>query len=418
VSRGFAALAAAAVLAGLTGCGGDDPASDDSTSDGPATTTSAPVGSSSAAPPKGQGALGDVRVRAADLDLDLDSPVDVAFRPGSTSLLVAERGGTVREAVARGDGFRLADEPVLDISERVGSTESERGLLGLAVAPDGDRLYLSYTEAGDGNSRIDEFTLSGRDGSLRADPDSARNLVGIDQPFANHNGGSLRFGPDGMLWAGFGDGGAADDPDGRAQDRSTRLGKILRLDPSRDDSVPADNPFVDGGGEPLIWATGLRNPWRLSFDPATGDLWIGDVGQNEWEEVDVLRAAEGAGRGANLGWDLFEGTARFGSPDPADGAASAGPFTAPVYVYSHDDGCSVTGGVVARDPRIPALDGAYLFGDFCTPGVRAIRVDGTKVVDRADLGPDVASVVSFGQGPDGRIYVVSLDGGITRLDPA
>jgi glucose/arabinose dehydrogenase len=417
VSRGWVALAAAAVLVGLAGCGNDDHASS-----GPGTTatttTASGSGASGTAPAGPRPALGNARVRAVDLDLDLDSPVDVAFRPGSTSLLVAERGGTVREAVADGDGFRLADEPVLDITERVGSTESERGLLGLAVSPAGDRLYLSYTEAGHGDSRIDEFTLSGRDGSLRADPDSARTLVGIVQPFPNHNGGSLRFGPDGMLWAGFGDGGAADDPDGRAQDRSTLLGKILRLDPSRDDAVPTDNPFVDGGGEPLIWATGLRNPWRISFDGPTGDLWIGDVGQNEWEEVDVLRAADGTGRGANLGWDLFEGTARFGSPDPADGAASAGPFTAPVHVYSHDDGCSITGGVVARDPRIPALDGAYLFGDFCTPGVRAIRVDGTTVVDRADLGLDLSSVVSFGQGPDGRVYVISLDGGITRLDPA
>ena len=412
-------LVALALALALAGCGSGQDAAPASTSSTTTSTTTAPAGASPT-PTAGTATtpLGDVRVRLVDLGLDVDAPIDLTSRAGSTSLLIAGRGGTVQEAVADGDGFRLADDPVLDITDLVGSTESERGLLGIAVSPDGDRLYVSYTEAGDGNSRIDEFPLAGGDGSLRADPDRRRNLLGIDQPFANHNGGSLAFGPDGMLYAGFGDGGAADDPDGRAQDRSTLLGKILRLDPAGPDLAPADNPFVDGGGEPEIWATGLRNPWRISFDPATGDLWIGDVGQDEVEEVDVLRAADGTGRGANLGWDLFEGTTEFDDADPADGDASAGPFTDPVFTYTHDDGCSVTGGYVYRGSAIPALQGAYLFGDYCASGVRAIRVEGSDTVDRADLDLDVASVASFGRGPDGELYVLSLDGGVSRIAPA
>ena len=187
--------------------------------------------------------------------------------------------------------------------------------------------------------------------------------------------------------------------------------------------LSADNPFAGGtadgaDAEPLIWTTGLRNPWRIDIDPATGDLWIGDVGQNEFEEVDRLAASDGGGRGANLGWDLFEGDERFRDPDPAPGAASAGPFVAPVLTYSHDDGCSITGGVVVRDPRLPALDGAFLYGDFCQPWVRAVRVADDGSVQTADLGLDVGSVVSFARGPDGEVYVVSLDGSIGRIDPA
>ena len=367
---------------------------------------------------RSSGPLAGVDVRLVDLDLDVNNPVDMTYRPDSTSLLIAERDGRVREAVPDAEGFALVDEPVLDITARVGNTDSEKGLLGLAVSPDGSTLYVSYTEAGRGDSRIDAYPLSGSDGSLRADPLGRRQLVAIAQPFANHNGGSLEFGPDGMLYAGFGDGGGADDPTGNGQNRDTLLGKVLRIDPKAPDGVPADNPFAGGGGQPLIWATGLRNPWRMDFDPATGDLWIADVGQVRYEEIDVLRAAEGTGRGANLGWDLFEGTSRFDKPDPAAGAASAGPFVVPVYVYGREGGCAVAGGVVYRGRALPGLDGAYLFGDFCRAGVRAIRVDGRRTVERADLGLDVASVVSFGRGPDGEVYVISLDDGIKRLAPA
>jgi glucose/arabinose dehydrogenase len=291
--------------------------------------------------------------------------------------------------VADGDGFTVADGAVIDLTEAVGSTDAEKGLLGVAVSPEGDQL----TTAG-------------------------------------------RVGPDGMLYAGFGDGGSADDPDGRAQDPTTLLGKVLRLDPegrndADGDGVPDDNPFVvprtDGRNppafeaEPEIWLTGVRNPWRMAFDPDTGDLWIADVGQNEEEEINRLspEGATPAGFAANLGWDLFEGTREFESPDPADGAASAGPFTTPVFTYSHEEGCSVTGGQVYRGTAIPGLDGAYLFSDFCNPAVRAIRQGADGAWAELDLDLDAAgAVAAFGRGPDGELYVISLDGSVSRIAPA
>lgn len=363
-------------------------------------------------------------VKLVDLGLGVEDPIDLTFAPGSKSLIIAERGGAVREAVLDGDGYRVRGEPVIDLTGRVGATDMERGLLGVAVAPDGEHLYVSYTEATNGDSRIDEYPLSGEDGSLSADPSGRRQVLAITQPFPNHNGGALRFGPDGMLYAGFGDGGAADDPKGNGQARNTLLGKILRIDPTRDDGVPPDNPFVDSpeGAEPLIWMTGLRNPWRIDFDSDNGDLWIGDVGQNEFEEIDWLPAADGTGKGANLGWDLFEGTNRFSSSDPAPGDASAGPFVDPVHTYSHDHGCSVTGGVVARDPDLPTLDGWYVFGDFCSAGVRAVHLTpsadgGAPTVRTSDLGLDIGSVVSFAHGPAGEVFVISLDDGVHRISP-
>jgi glucose/arabinose dehydrogenase len=319
---------------------------------------------------------------------------------------------------------------VIDLTERVGSTDAEKGLLGIAVSPEGDQLYASYTEASNGGSRIDAYALSGSDGSMQADPSTRRELVAIEQPYPNHKGGRLVVGPHGMLYAGFGDGGSADDPGGRAQDPSTLLGKVLRLDPegradADGDGVPDDNPFVAPDApfeaEPEILLTGVRNPWRMAFDPDTGDLWIADVGQNEEEEINRLspEGATPAGAGANLGWDLFEGTREFGSPDPADGAASAGPFTTPVFTYSHDEGCSVTGGQVYRGAGIPGLDGAYLFSDFCNPAVRAVRAGDDGTFGELDLGLEAAgAVAAFGRGPDGEIYVVSLDAGVSRIEPA
>ena len=421
--RALAVLTAVVALA--AGCSGDDTSGSTSTTkarDGSTSSTSTTAdGDGTARAP-----LDATPVRLVSLDLDANDPIDLAYRSDSTSLLVAERGGTVREAQRAGDGFRFTDEPVIDLTAAVGSTDMERGLLGIAVAPDGEHLYVSYTEASHGDSRIDEYGLSGEDGSLRADPDTRRQLVAIEQPFPNHNGGSLRFGPDGMLYAGFGDGGAADDPEGHGQARNTLLGKILRIDPSAPDGIPADNPFVGGDADlsdaqPLIWATGLRNPWRIDFDPANGDLWIGDVGQNRIEEIDRL-VADGdrpAGYGANLGWDLFEGTERFESPDPAPGPASEGPFVTPILTYSHDEGgCSVTGGVVVRDPRLAGLDGAFLYSDFCAGGVRAVRPSTGDSIDTADLGLEIGSVVSFARGHEGEVYVISMSDGVHRIDPA
>lgn len=403
------ALAVVAVTATvLSSCG-----SESATPTSAAPTTS-PTSNTSTIDPAAAADAPLPTVRLEDLGLEVDQPIDLTFRPGGTSLLVAERSGRVREVVVDGDTHRLAPEPVLDLSERVGSTDAERGLLGIAVSPDGSELYTSYTESSAGDSRVDAYPIGGDEGALRADVDGRRELVAIEQPFANHNGGSLAMGPDGMLYAGFGDGGAANDPGGRAQDLSEQLGKVLRLDPTgRDDAdgdgFPDDNP--DLGGAPGIWLSGVRNPWRISFDAETGDLWIGDVGEDAVEEIDLLDADDGGGRGANLGWDLFEGDRPFeltGDP-PAD-------LVEPVFTYTRDDGgCSVTGGVVYRGSAIPELDGSYLFGDFCDPRVRALRPAGEGGYEPVDLDVEVPGLVSFGTDASGEVYVLGLDGTIARI---
>lgn len=428
---GFAA-SALALLALLGACSSDDSGATSTTAKRRTTSTNetGAAGASSSTV-----ALSAAKVRLTDIDAHLDTPIDVTFRPGSSSLIVAERGGRIVELVRDGDGYRAAANPVIDLTARVGDTAVEKGLLGVAVSPDGKHLYASYTESTHGDSRIDEYVLSGADGALSADPASRRQILAIVQPFPNHNGGSLRFGTDKMLYAGFGDGGGAGDPNGNGQSPDTLLGKVLRLDPTgvddkNHDGIPDDNPFVSPPpsgrkpppftARPEIWLTGVRNPWRLDIDPSTGDLWIGDVGENKWEEIDHLTPTDGtpAGYGANLGWNLYEGTERFEGAKPAPGAASAGPFTMPVFTYSHDEGCSITGGVVVRDTRLKDLDGAYLYGDFCQPGIRAVRPTGGGKVDQADLGLDVKAVVSFARGPDGEVYVVSLDGRVARIDAA
>jgi glucose/arabinose dehydrogenase len=407
----FLALAVVAVTATvLSSCG-----SESATPNSAAPTTAASTTSTTSTIDPAAAADAPLpTVRLEDLGLEVDQPIDLTFRPGGTSLLLAERSGRVREVVVDGDTHRLVPDPVLDLSERVGSTDAERGLLGIAVSPDGSELYTSYTESSAGDSRVDAYPLGGDEGALRADPDARRELVAIEQPFANHNGGSLAMGPDGMLYAGFGDGGAANDPGGRAQDLSEQLGKVLRLDPSgRDDAdgdgFPDDNP--DLGGAPGIWLFGVRNPWRISFDARTGDLWIGDVGQDAVEEIDLLDADDGGGRGANLGWDLFEGDRPFElTGDPPDDLVE------PVFTYTRDDGgCSVTGGVVYRGAAIPELDGSYLFGDFCDPRVRALRPAGEGGYEPFDLGVEVPTLVSFGTDASGEVYVVGLDGTVARI---
>ena len=384
--------------------------------------------STTAAPPPSTAAVVESdtapRVELVRTGVELHQPIALEVVPGSSSVLIATKEGFVHEAIAVDGGLEVIDEPVLDLTDLVGEAEGEQGLLGLAVHPDGDRIYASYT-AGDegGDSRLDRFDLTGAPGSLRVPVDSRVNLLDVEQPYANHNGGHVTFGPDGMLYLGLGDGGSGGDPEGNAQDRSSLLGKILRLDPDAtgpDDVAAEGNPFrLDGDdateGRPEIWLTGVRNPWRFGFDRATGDLWIADVGQDRHEEIDLLRAEEGGGRGANLGWDLYEGDEPFDEADPAPGAASAGPFVQPVFTYSRDEGCSITGGVVYRGSAIPELDGAYLFADHCTPGLRAIRVGDT--VESLRLGDDLESAVSFSEDADGEVYAVSLWSGIYRLTP-
>jgi glucose/arabinose dehydrogenase len=305
---------------------------------------------------------------------------------------------------------------VLDLTGQV-TGGSEQGLLGIEFSPDGTLLYAHYTNV-DGDTRVDEYAMT--DGT--ADAASRRELLAVEQPQANHNGGQLAFGPDGLLYIGLGDGGGGGDtgdghaPGGNGQSLDTLLGKILRIDPrpSGGDpyTIPADNPFAGGGGRPEIWAYGLRNPWRFSFDRETDDLWIGDVGQNAWEEVDYSPAGAGAGAGANYGWARLEGAHPFSGDAPPDAVA-------PIFEYPNpDQGCSVTGGFVYRGARIPDLQGAYVFADYCQGDLRALRQeDGQLVVERS-LGVNAANVASFGQDRDGELYVLSQGNGLLRIDPA
>jgi len=324
---------------------------------------------------------------------------------------VTEQAGRVR---AVRDGA-LDPRPVLDLTGQV-STGGERGLLGLTFSADGKRLYVDYTGT-DGDTRVDEYPMR-PDGT--ADASRRRAVLGVTQPQSNHNGGDITFGPDGFLYIGLGDGGGGGDrgpghaPGGNGQSLDTLLGKILRIDPrpsvGRAYTIPPGNPFARGGGRPEIWAYGLRNPWRFSFDRAGGDLWIGDVGQNEWEEIDRLDAGEG---GVNLGWNVFEGTHRYRDGD-APGAVP------PVYEYSHEatGGCSVTGGYVYRGEAVAHLTGAYLFSDYCTGVVQALvrRTDGRALVH--DLGVRAPLLSSFGEDARGELYVISQPDGLFRIDPA
>lgn len=347
----------------------------------------------------------------------LDQPIALASRPGVDDLVyVAERPGVV-VTLDLSDG---STTEVVDISDEV-STDSERGLLALAFAPDGERLYLSWTNL-DGDTRIAEYRVND-DGAV--DGDSRRAVFALDQPFPNHNGGDIAFGPDGMLYLGLGDGGSGGDPLQAGQDRGQLLGSILRIDPAGVDgsayAVPADNPFLEEEGDrPEVWLKGVRNPWRFSFDRATGDLWVGDVGQDEVEEIDRLPAAAdgtGAGRGANLGWNAMEGDR------PYEDGVEPEDHTPPVFAYDHaDGGCSVIGGYRYRGSALPELAGAYVFSDFCLGTVQALAVPDDEVLDEvldhAVISDPVPSPASFGEGPDGELYLLSLEGDVLKLVPA
>jgi glucose/arabinose dehydrogenase len=307
----------------------------------------------------------------------------------------------------------VAGAPVLDIQDLV-SCCGEQGLLGMAFHPTDPLAYVDYTNT-DGDTVIAEFAVSA-DGVF--DPASRRTVITIDQPYENHNGGKVVFGPDGMLYIGMGDGGSGGDPERRALALDQPLGKLLRIDPrsSGDQpyTVPADNPFVGvDGALPEIWSTGLRNPWRFGFDSATGDLWIADVGQGDWEEVDVAHASDGAGRGVNFGWSAFEGTHPYNSDQSTDGV------TMPIFEYPHgDEGCSISGGAVYRGNSIPSLRGWYVFSDYCSGKVWALQeVPGAApvVLELANGG----SVSAVAAGPDGELYVLAYNSGsVLRIDPA
>jgi len=374
------------------------------TPDSTTATTGAPDTTGAPGTTAGAQGLESVSVKLTEI-ARLTQPVALAVRAGDAAIYVVEKGGRVR-AVRSG---ALDPTPVLDLTGRV-STGGEQGLLGLAFSPDGGKLYVNFTNP-DGDTRVVEYAFAGG----RADPSTARELLAVDQPYANHNGGNLVFGPDGRLWIGLGDGGSGNDPQNRAQNLGVLLGKMLRIDPAPSAglpyTIPPDNPFVGrDGARAEIWSSGLRNPWRYSFDKATGDLWIGDVGQNAVEEIDF--AASSSRGGENWGWPALEGTrANRGSPP-----AGAVP---PILDYDQSvGGCSVVGGYVYRGQAIPGLTGAYVFGDYCQGELRAIRQSGGRVTEEADLGRGVDGLSSFGQDAAGELYALSLGGSVFRIDPA
>lgn len=354
---------------------------------------------------------GDDRVRDPDLDVELTlsevasmtSPTAGAVGPDGT-LYLTERGGTVHPLSDDGVG-----EAVVDLSDEV-TTDGERGLLGLAFADDGSELFLSSTDL-DGHTLVTAMAVEGD----QVDPDQRREVYALEQPFANHNGGDIAVGPDGMLYLGLGDGGGAGDPLEAGQDRSTPLGALLRLDPHAGDpyAVPDDNPYVDDDAAvDEILAFGLRNPWRFSFDAETDELWIADVGQDAREEVNRVTLEEASG--ANFGWHLMEGTSAFAGSEPDD-------HVPPVYEYQTggDEGCAITGGYVYTGDAIPELYGAYLYADACNGSVRGLVVDDDgEVTEQGGLGIDGGRVVSFVEDADGELYVLDLGGTVSRIDPA
>ncbi len=353
----------------------------------------------SSPPPKPPAAMAKL-VKLEKVAKSKNKPVFLAAAPGDTSgrLFVVEKDGTIR--ILR-DG-KLGETPFLDVSDAV-SDGSEQGLLGLAFHPDyakNGRFFVNYTDTS-GDTRVVEYKVSSE--ADRADAGSAKELLFIDQPYSNHNGGHLAFGPDGKLYIGTGDGGAANDPKANGQKRTSLLAKMLAMD------VDAAKPKAD------VVALGLRNPWRYTFDPKTGDLFIADVGQDRWEEVDVVTG--GALNGENFGWNVVEGIDHCAQKKDC----STKGYVDPVVEYAHNEGCSITGGEVYRGKALPELDGIYFYADYCTGLIRGFRWKEGKIADHWDwksaIDPNLklATVSSFGTDADGELYILSLDGSIWKL---
>jgi glucose/arabinose dehydrogenase len=389
-----APLTAAAIVAALAvACAGEDAAPATNAPE-PAATAPPPTEPPATEPGDGGGpteAPPRRGIRLATIARGLDQPTYVASPPGDSRLFIVEKTGRVR-IMARG---RLAKPPFLDLRGRV-STGSEQGLLSIAFHPRyarNGRFYVDFTDPA-GDTRVVEYRT--RPDGRSAAPGSARELLFVDQPYSNHNGGQLQFGPDGLLYVGMGDGGSAGDPEGRAQDPRSRLGKLLRID--------VDRP----GAAVSTYASGLRNPWRFSFDRASGDLWIGDVGQGDWEEIDRLPA--GSPPGANFGWDVYEGSHVY-----EEGDLARSDVAMPVAEYSHGFGCSVTGGYVYRGEDVADLRGRYVYADFCSGYIWALRPGGAP--QRLRLAGAPGSIASFGEDAAGELYLTSLDGSVHRFVP-
>jgi glucose/arabinose dehydrogenase len=390
-----------AISLGAAACTGGSEAGEPSRSAGPASPTAS--SSPSIGPsPTVQGSPGGPHL-ALFAHFEAARPLAMAYRTGDPALYVADQEGMV---FALRDGV-VDPSPVLNVSGEV-SSGSEQGLLGLAFSPDGAYLYVDLTRL-DGHTSVREYAFAGG----RADAASEREVLFVQQPYPNHNGGDLHFGPDGYLYVTLGDGGGSGDPDKNAQNLLSMLGKILRIDPrplgDATYVIPPTNPFAGHEGvEPSIWDFGLRNPWRISFDRQTGDLWIGDVGQSELEEIDFEPA--GSGGGKNYGWNRLEGTESYVGEPPKDAVP-------PIYEYPHGGGvCTVTGGYVYRGAAIPSLQGTYLFADFCGGEVMALERSG-NLASVSSLCLHAASISAFGEDQQGELYVLSLAGDIFKIEP-
>ena len=355
------------------------------------------------------GASAELDRMAIDLVLvvgGLNTPVGIANAgDGSDRLFILEKVGRIR--IVRGGA--LIAEPFLDISDRVGSSSSEQGLLGLAFHPEYAQrgtFFVDYTDL-QGNTVVSRFAVG--DDPDRADGSSELVLLTLEQPASNHNGGHLAFGPDGALYIGTGDGGASGDRFGNGQNGQTLLGAMLRLDVEGSEpyTIPTDNPFVgDATVRDEIWAIGLRNPWRYSFDRLTGDLYIADVGQNLYEEIDFQPAGDAGGH--NYGWPIMEGLHCF----PVDRACDQAGLTLPVAEYDHTQGCSVTGGYVYRGPRYPFLNGVYLFGDYCSGRIWGMVHPGSGGNWQvSELAQGSVGLSSFGEDEAGELYLLDVAGG-------
>jgi glucose/arabinose dehydrogenase len=336
-------------------------------------------------------------------------PVELLSPPGEQEkVLVVEQGGIIKKI----ENGVVTKDLYLDIRDRVGTRADEQGLLGMAFHPlyESNRyFYVNYSDF-NGNTVIARFTASA-DGQT-VDPQTELRLLQVDQPYENHNGGGLAFGPDGYLYIGLGDGGSAGDPQNNAQNLDTLLGKMLRVDINLPQgyAIPADNPFAKGGGKAEIWAYGLRNPWRFSFDPATGDLWIGDVGQKLWEEVDFLLA--GSFGGVNFGWNIMEGSHPYQS-----GSSNPGNLQNPIFEYDHKTGCSITGGFVYRGQILPEWQGVYVFGDYCQGTIFGL-IRTPSEIEVKQVGKINGTISSFGVDGNGELYLMDhKNGGIYRLEP-
>ena len=357
--------------------------------------------------------LNSLNVESVFPQIYLERMVDLVFSNDDTerAFLVLQSGKIEVFDYSQDDP---QPQEFLDIAEKVSTKGNEEGLLGMALSPNfpiNGHFYLYYSATDPRRSIISRFSI--KSGKInQADPESERIILEIAQPYSNHNGGQIRFGPKGFLYISLGDGGGGGDREGNGQNLTTLLGSILRIDVNSLDllgtySVPSDNPFTNlSNAKGEIWAYGLRNPWRFSFDSLTGDLWVGDVGQNLYEEINLVT------RGGNYGWNITEG---FHCYDDSDGNCDQTGLEDPVVEYGRDQGCSVTGGYVYRNDRLPELSGAYIYGDFCTGKIWALRHDGKETTEHMQIVDSALTISSFAQSPSGEIYILSFDKNIYRF---